>query len=175
MRCQSGQLGRSHKPLGEILSLVQIQSAQLILSAMTLNKLFIRFLKENNIYGGDASKRILNYFTKYGAGITIPFNGFTWRYTVQGHNYWYEKSIGWIIFLIDNPYLVEGLKPEEKEKISEKTLISTLTRLVYYYCLEGEDEKTKMEMPMYRKAKEILNINNKARLKLMYSSDEKLS
>lgn len=168
MRCQSGQLGRSHKPLGEILPLVQIQSAQLILRAMTLNKLLIRFLKENNIYGGDASKRILNYFKKFEDGIAVPFNAFTWATTVQGHNYWYEKSIGWIIFLLDNPYLVEGLKPEEKEKINEKKLIRTLTRLVNYYCMAEESEESKMRMPMYRKAKEMLKINNRARLQFNY-------
>ena len=122
---------------------------------MTTKTLFIRFLKENSIYGGDTSKCLLSYFDR--GEEMKPFNAFVWSGTVQGHNYWYEKQLGWVIFLYYNFNYLDA-------KIEKSKILNTLDSLIRCYYKSTDTEEDKQKIPTYNVAKEILKNNNRKRL-----------
>ncbi len=68
---------------------------------MTIKKLFKRFLKDENLYGSEAMKKIIEYMETYN-NVIVPFNAFRWDTTIQGHDYWFTKEIRWLTFLYKN-------------------------------------------------------------------------
>jgi len=79
---------------------------------MLVKKLLKRFMKENGIYTHTISKDVLEYTEDYDEAV-IPFNAFRWDTTTQGHEYWYFKSIDWILNLYSS---INDIDDEDKKK-----------------------------------------------------------
>ena len=120
---------------------------------MTIEKLLKRFLKESGIYGASESKEILCFTVDYDEAI-LPFNSFRWDTSNQGHNYWYEKAMEWVLYLYDN---LENIDEEEKKnkEISVSKIKDELYELMKFYCLENAEESELLKIDAYKRVKEL--------------------
>ena len=117
---------------------------------MTAKNLFKRFVKESGFYGSIESKESLQFIDKYSEMI-MPLNSFVWDTTKQGHNYWYEKALNWVVFLYENL-----AKIDENEKslyhLDDYCILNTLYDLLEDYYLEGSTIDELMKNESYAKA-----------------------
>lgn len=110
-------------------------------------------MKENGIYGTELSKDALIFLLNHGEAM-MPFNSFIWRNTLQGHNYWYEKALKWVICLYEN-YENINLAEKEKKSLSLDALMISCYNLLKYYCLEEEKKENLMKIDAYNKVTEL--------------------
>lgn len=103
---------------------------------MTIKKLLKRFLKDENIYGSELMKNIIAFMNEFNDAIA-PFNAFRWDTTLQGHDYWFEKEIKWLVFLHKN---FNNIDNKEKEIYcylnSQKEIVDRL-RYISSVCCRG--------------------------------------
>ncbi len=120
---------------------------------MKVEKLLKRFLKEAGIYGSSKSKEILTFVDDYEEAI-IPFNAFRWDTTKEGHNYWYEKTMEWVLYLYDN---FENIDDEDKTKydITERNIKVILFELMEFFCLDNVSEEELMKIDAYKRVSEL--------------------
>ena len=120
---------------------------------MKIDKLLKRFMKESGIYGTPTSKDTLMFLDDYDEAL-LPFNSFRWDTTEQGHNYWYQKTMEWVLYIYDN---VDGIDEEDKTKynITEHSIMETLFELMKFYCLDNVSEEELMKMDAYKKVSEL--------------------
>lgn len=120
---------------------------------MKIDKLLKRFMKESGIYGTPTSKDTLMFLDDYDEAL-LPFNSFRWDTTEQGHNYWYQKTMEWVLYIYDN---VDGIDEEDKAKynITEHSIMETLFELMKFYCLDNVSEEELMKMDAYKKVSEL--------------------
>ena len=120
---------------------------------MKIEKLLKRFLKENSIYGSKVSKDTLEFSIDYEEAM-MPFNSFRWDTTNEGHNYWYSKSMEWVMYLYEN---LDNVDAEDKEQYSITTnaIKDGLNELILFYCLENSKEEELMKIEAYKDAKEL--------------------
>jgi len=119
---------------------------------MKVDKLLKRFMKENNIFGNNESKEILTFLDDYEEAI-LPFNSFRWDTTGQGHDYWYDKTMKWVLHLYDN---LEYIDEDDKKRfnITPNTIKDEMYELIKFYCLEGAKEEDLMKNDSYKALKE---------------------
>ena len=110
-------------------------------------------MKESGIYGTPTSKDTLMFLDDYDEAL-LPFNSFRWDTTEQGHNYWYQKTMEWVLYIYDN---VDGIDEEDKTKynITEHSIMETLFELMKFYCLDNVSEEELMKMDAYKKVSEL--------------------
>jgi hypothetical protein len=120
---------------------------------MKIDKLLKRFMKESGIYGTPTSKDTLMFLDDYDEAL-LPFNSFRWDTTEQGHNYWYQKTMEWVLYIYDN---VDGIDKEDKTKynITEHSIKENLFELMKFYCLDNASEEELMKMDAYKKVSEL--------------------
>jgi hypothetical protein len=82
----------------------------------------------------------------------MPFNSFRWDTTEQGHNYWYSKSMYWILYLANN---MDDIDEDEKKKyeINNDTIRTCLHDLLNFYCLEGAKEEDLANIEPFKEVK----------------------
>lgn len=102
---------------------------------MKIDKLLKRFMKDNGVFGSSASRETISFLYDFEEAM-MPFNSFRWDSTEQGHNYWYSKSMQWVLFLYDN---LNAVDEEDKKKytIDEVAIKYCLYDLINFYCIEG--------------------------------------
>jgi hypothetical protein len=120
---------------------------------MKIDKLLKRFMKESGVYGASTSKDTLMFLDDYDEAL-LPFNSFRWDTTEQGHNYWYQKAMEWVLYIYDN---VDGIDKEDKTKynITEHSIMDNLFELMKFYCLDNASEEELMKMDAYKKVSEL--------------------
>jgi len=122
---------------------------------MKCEKVFKRFLKENSIFNVPLARNTIEYSNNYD-DFLIPFNSFRWETTKQGHMYWFEKSLEWVMYL----YSKLG-EIDEDDKIrfilGEKTICESLNDLLDNYDCDIEEADLK-KSDAYKKANKLLDI-----------------
>ena len=100
---------------------------------MTIKKLLKRFLKDENLYGSELMKKIIEYMDAYDNAI-LPFNAFRWDTTLQGHDYWFAKEVRWLIFLYKNYSIIdENEKGKYSHVGSEKDVADRIKYVSTFY------------------------------------------
>lgn len=120
---------------------------------MKIDKLFKRFMKENNIFGNSEVKGIMSYIAEFNEYL-LPFNAFRWETTEQGHNYWYDKAMKWILYLYSN---LEYIDEEEKVLYSlhSHVIKRTIFELLHFYCIGGSNQEDLVKIDSYNKLNDL--------------------
>ena len=120
---------------------------------MKIDKLLKRFMKEAGIYGASVAKETILFLDDYDEAM-LPFNSFRWDTTNEGHNYWYEKTMEWVLYLYDN---LENIDDEDKTKygITERNIKVILFELMEFFCLDNVSEEELMKIDAYKRVSEL--------------------
>lgn len=102
---------------------------------MEIKKLLKRYLKECGVYGSPMKKNIIEFVDTFKC-IYEPFNAFRWDTTSEGHNYWYDKALKWVIYMYDNIDSIDG--DRDIILIRIKSALYALTR--YYKLTDAKVE-----------------------------------
>lgn len=118
---------------------------------MKIDKLLKRFMKDSGLFGSAASRETISFLDDFEEAL-MPFNSFRWDTTEQGHNYWYSKSMYWILYLTNN---MDDIDEDEKKKyeISNDTIRTCLYDLLNFYCLEGAKEEDLVKIEPFKEVK----------------------
>ncbi len=120
---------------------------------MKCEKVFKRFLKENSVFNIPLAKETVEYSNDYD-DFLIPLNSFRWDVTNQGHTYWFEKSLEWVMYLYSK---LNEIDEDDKIRfeLGENTICEALSDLLDNYGdVEGVDLN---KSDVYKKAKELFN------------------
>jgi hypothetical protein len=120
---------------------------------MKIDKLLKRFMKAAGVYGSSVAKDSLIFLDDYDEAM-LPFNSFRWDTTNEGHNYWYEKTMEWVLYLYDN---FENIDDEDKTKydITERNIKVILFELMEFFCLDNASEEELMKIDAYKRVSEL--------------------
>lgn len=120
---------------------------------MKCEKVFKRFLKENSLFNISLAKETVEYSNDYD-DFLIPLNSFRWETTEQGHMYWFEKSLEWVMYLYGK---LNEIDEDDKIRfeLGEKTICETLGDLLYNYTDGYIVEEDLNKSDAYKKAKEL--------------------
>lgn len=126
---------------------------------MKLNKLFMRFMKEQGVFLSKETKGVIEFVNDFDE-VLMPFNSFRWDTTTQGHNYWYSKSLKWMINVFEN---FDAIDTEDKEKyrLTMCALVDNAYELIKYYCLDNATEEDLKAIEGFSELKEIHDRKNK--------------
>ena len=110
-------------------------------------------MKEAGIYGASVAKETILFLDDYDEAM-LPFNSFRWDTTNEGHNYWYEKTMEWVLYLYDN---LENIDDEDKTKygITERNIKVILFELMEFFCLDNVSEEELMKIDAYKRVSEL--------------------
>ena len=97
---------------------------------MSIENVFKRYLKEIGIYGSNYSKISIEFLREFSEAY-FPFNSFRWDTSEQGHSYWFERAVNWLIFLYNN-YDEEEYKGFDAAMSKEKIAKMISDMFVYY-------------------------------------------
>lgn len=110
---------------------------------MTLKKIFVRFLKDNGLFKNKGSLTALFAVEHYCVSY-MPFNEFVWTETEQGHGYWYEMSVKWLIYLF-NRYNDLDESEIRQYNLSQKSIVQKIAEVITDYHLSDDGEANRIK------------------------------
>ena len=122
---------------------------------MSIEKLFKRYLKEIGVYASSEGKQSIEFMREFSEPF-YPFNSFRWDTSEQGHLYWFERAVNWLIFLYNNYDNIET-DGFEKEDITKMHLALSLEGLFTEYLPTNRPNLS--TFAFYKEAVEILEDN----------------
>lgn len=124
---------------------------------MTIDKLFKRFMKEEAVFGSDESKSSLMFMIDYSEALH-PFNSFRWDTSKQGQYYWLEKSIKWVMYLLQNYDNIDETEMAKYTELKKTDLYEALKNLFVHYTPDGAQSLKNFDF--YDSAMAIMAENN---------------
>lgn len=121
---------------------------------MSIENLFKRYLKEIGAYGSSYGKLSIEFLREFSEAY-YPFNSFRWDTSEQGHSYWYERAVNWLIYLYNN-YDEEEYKGFDAAMSKEKIANMISDMFVYYTPNAPTESITIDKFAFYKEAKKIL-------------------
>ena len=97
---------------------------------MSIESIFKRYLKEIGVYGSNYGKLSIEFLREFSEAY-YPFNSFRWDTSEQGHSYWFERAVNWLIYLYNN-YDEEEYKGFDAAMSKEKIAKMISDMFVYY-------------------------------------------